>query len=111
MFGILAHLLSDDRLGRTLDAIAPHLDTITGSIGASVIASFGIGTARLHWDMTSFSLFGAYEHGHQEAFQRPGPAEPRTAISACCRSRPASRSAGMAAYPSSTALMTAMLPR
>ncbi|WP_338933128.1 hypothetical protein WEB32_33985 [Streptomyces netropsis] len=73
VFGIPAHFLNDDRLGRARDAIAPHLDTITGSIGASAIDSFGIGTARLHWDMTSFSLFGAYEHGQQAAFPAPRP--------------------------------------
>jgi hypothetical protein len=45
-------LLNDDRLGRALDAIAPHLDEITGSIAARAICAFGIDTATLHWDMT-----------------------------------------------------------
>jgi hypothetical protein len=35
-----------------LDAIAPHLDEITGSIAARAICEFGIDTATLHWDMT-----------------------------------------------------------
>src|SRR3974377_451395 len=32
-YGIEPHLLNDDRLGRALDAIAPHLDEIIGSGG------------------------------------------------------------------------------
>jgi transposase len=54
-------LLNDDRLGRALDAIAPHLQEITGSIAARAICEFGIDTATLHWDMTSMSLTGAYD--------------------------------------------------
>ena len=33
VYGIEPHLLNDDRLGRALDAIAPHLDEVTGSVG------------------------------------------------------------------------------
>src|SRR6201981_2091568 len=59
-YGIEPHLLNDDRLGRALDAIAPQLDAITGSVGAAAISEFGVDVARLHWDMTSISLYGAY---------------------------------------------------
>ncbi|WP_194235868.1 IS1634 family transposase, partial [Streptomyces sp. CB01881] len=61
VFGVEPDLLNDDRLARALDAIAPHLEEITGSVGAQAIAEFGIDTAQIHWDMTSMSLFGAYE--------------------------------------------------
>ncbi|MFE5588603.1 IS1634 family transposase, partial [Kitasatospora sp. NPDC056531] len=61
VFGVEPDLLNDDRLARALDAIAPHLEEITGSIGAQAIAEFGIDVAQIHWDMTSMSLFGAYE--------------------------------------------------
>jgi transposase len=61
VFGIDPALLNDDRLGRALDAIAPELDHIIGSVGAQAISVFGLDTSRLHWDMTSFSLYGAYE--------------------------------------------------
>lgn len=37
-----------------------QLAGIVGSIGASAIAEFGIDVARIHWDMTSISLYGAY---------------------------------------------------
>ena len=59
-------LLNDDRLGRALDAIAPRLQEITGAIGARAVCAFGIDTARLHWDMTSMSLTGAYDPDEQD---------------------------------------------
>ncbi|WP_205780189.1 IS1634 family transposase [Micromonospora ureilytica] len=62
VFGIDPALLNDDRIGRALDAIAPELDHIVGSVGAQAISVFGLDTSRLHWDMTSISLFGAYDH-------------------------------------------------
>ncbi len=42
VFGIDAGTLNDDRAGRALDAIAPHLDEIVGSVGARAIGEFGI---------------------------------------------------------------------
>jgi Domain of unknown function (DUF4277) len=65
-YGIEPHLLNDDRLGRALDAIAPHLDEVIGSVGAAAISEFGVDVARLHWDMTSISLYGAYPEADEE---------------------------------------------
>ena len=59
-FGIDASALNDDRIARALDAIAPELGRIVGSVGAQAIAAFGLDVSRLHWDMTSISLYGAY---------------------------------------------------
>ena len=66
VYGIEPRLLNDDRLGRALDAIAPHLDEVTGSVGAAAISEFGVDVARLHWDMTSISLYGAYPEPDEE---------------------------------------------
>jgi len=66
VFGIGPDLLNDDRIGRALDAIAPELDHIVGSVGAQAISAFGIDVARLHWDMTSVSLYGAYEQTEED---------------------------------------------
>jgi transposase len=66
VYGIEPHLLNDDRLGRALDAIAPHLDEVIGSVGAAAISEFGVDVARLHWDMTSISLYGAYPEPEEE---------------------------------------------
>jgi transposase len=65
-FGIESSALNDDRIGRALDAIAPELDRIVGSVGAQAIAAFGLDVSRLHWDMTSISLYGAYEQADPE---------------------------------------------
>ena len=61
VFGLSPEILNDDRIGRALDAVAPELAGIVGSVGAKAIAGFGIDVARIHWDMTSISLFGAYK--------------------------------------------------
>ena len=61
VFALSPDVLNDDRIGRALDAIAPELAGIVGSIGAMAITEFGIDVARIHWDMTSISLFGAYK--------------------------------------------------
>ncbi|MHB1473761.1 MAG: IS1634 family transposase [Dermatophilaceae bacterium] len=60
VFGADPEVLNDDRIGRALDALAPVLDQVIGSVGLAAIAAFGIDVSRLHWDMTSISLFGAY---------------------------------------------------
>jgi histidinol phosphatase-like PHP family hydrolase len=53
VFGIPAGALGDDRIARALDAIAPELDHIVGSVGARAIEVFGIDVSRMHWDITS----------------------------------------------------------
>src|SRR6266851_2848824 len=40
-------------ISRALDAVAPQLDEITGSVGAAAISEFGVDAARLHWDMSA----------------------------------------------------------
>ena len=70
VYGIPADALGDDRLARALDAIAPQVERIVGSIGAAAIEVFGVDVARPHWDMTSISLYGAYPDV-DEGF--PGP--------------------------------------
>src|ERR1035437_7630716 len=60
VFSLSPGVLNDDRIGRALDAVAPELAGIVGSIGARAIAEFGVEVARIHWDMTSISLYGAY---------------------------------------------------
>jgi transposase len=75
-FGVEPELLNDDRIGRALDAIAPHLDQLAGSVGLAAIEAFGIDVARLHWDMTSISLHGDYD-GADPGFARPRFGHPK----------------------------------
>jgi transposase len=74
--GILPEALNDDRVGRALDAIAPELEAIVGSVGAQAIAAFGVEVARLHWDMTSISLYGAYDQP-EDGFVAPRFGHPK----------------------------------
>jgi uncharacterized protein DUF4277 len=48
VFAIVPDGLNDDHIGRALDAIAPELEQIVGSVGARAIATFGLEVARLH---------------------------------------------------------------
>jgi transposase len=61
IFGIPADALNDDRIGRALEALAEQSDAVVGSIGAAAILGFGIDMTQVHWDLTSISLYGAYE--------------------------------------------------
>jgi transposase len=76
VYGIAASALGDDRLGRALDAVAEHTDTIVGTVGAAAIEVFGIDVTRLHWDMTSISLFGAYAQNDPD-YPQPGWGHPK----------------------------------
>ena len=76
VFGVEASWLNDDRIGRALDAIAPELAEIVGSIGARAITEFGLDVARLHWDMTSISLHGDYDR-IDEDFAQPSYGHPK----------------------------------
>ena len=74
--GVEPELLNDDRIGRALDAIAPHLDQIAGSVGVTAIEAFGIDVTRLHWDMTSVSVHGQYQDS-EEGFPAPKFGHPK----------------------------------
>ena len=76
VYGVAASALGDDRLGRALDAIAEQVDTIVGSVGAAAIDAFGIDVTRLHWDMTSISLYGAYDDNDPD-YPQPGWGHPK----------------------------------
>jgi transposase len=66
VFGTEAGLLNDDRLARALDAIAPLLSALSGTVAATAIGEFGIDVARIHWDMTGMSVHGAYPAEDQD---------------------------------------------
>ncbi len=76
VFGIEADALNDDRVGRALDAVAPALAGIVGSVGLNAIAGFGIDTSRIHWDITSMSLFGDYDNP-EAGFVEPSYGHPK----------------------------------
>jgi transposase len=76
VFGVAPDALNDDRIGRALDALAPQLEQVVGSVGARAIAVFGVDVARLHWDMTSISLYGADDEA-EAGFAAPRWGKPK----------------------------------
>lgn len=59
--------LNDDCLLRTLEAIFPHLESIQGTLTWQVLERFGLDTAFIHWDLTSFFFEGGYDEAQQDA--------------------------------------------
>jgi hypothetical protein len=62
LLGIPPALLNDDRLGRALEALAVSAEPLRGALAARAIERFGIDTGRLHVDLTTLRVAGAYEH-------------------------------------------------
>ncbi|MGH8566369.1 MAG: IS1634 family transposase, partial [Gammaproteobacteria bacterium] len=61
LVGIPPALLNDDRLGRGLEALAVHAEPLRGALAARAIERFGIDAGRLHVDLTTLRVTGAYE--------------------------------------------------
>ena len=62
LVGIPPALLNDDRLGRGLEALAVYAESLRGALAARAIERFGIDAGRLHVDLTTLRVAGAYEH-------------------------------------------------
>lgn len=79
--GIAPSKLNDDRLGRTLDVLAEHLDELLNLIGRRAIERFGISLGELHWDLTHLTFTGSYG-GQEEGFPqvRKGRTPERTIV-------------------------------
>jgi hypothetical protein len=61
LLGIPAALLNDDRLGRALETLAVHSESVRGAVAARAIERFGVQAGRLHVDLTTLRVAGAYE--------------------------------------------------
>jgi hypothetical protein len=61
VLGIPAHKFNDDRLGRALDAIAPHLQAIWLEIVSRALEQYEIDLSIIFYDLTAFVMEGAYE--------------------------------------------------
>ena len=61
LLGIPAALLNDDRLGRALETFAVHSESVRGALAARAIETFGLDVGRLHVDLTTLRVAGAYE--------------------------------------------------
>lgn len=61
LLGIPPALLNDDRLGRGLETLAVYAETLRGALAARAIERFGVDAGRLHVDLTTLRVAGAYE--------------------------------------------------
>lgn len=61
LLGIPAALLNDDRLGRALETFAVHSESVRGALAARAIDRFGLDVGRLHVDLSTLRVAGAYE--------------------------------------------------
>jgi hypothetical protein len=62
LLGIPPALLNDDRLGRALETFAVDAEDLRSRVAAGAIERFGVDAGRLHVDLTTVGVSGAYEH-------------------------------------------------
>ena len=62
LLGIPPALLNDDRLGRALETFAVYAESLRSRVAAGAIERFGVSAGRLHVDLTTIGVSGAYEH-------------------------------------------------
>jgi hypothetical protein len=61
LLGIPPALLNDDRLGRALETFAVYSEHLRCQVAARAIERFGVSAGRLHVDLTTIRVTGAYE--------------------------------------------------
>jgi hypothetical protein len=61
LLGIPPALLNDDRLGRALETFAVYAESLRSRVAAGAIERFGVAAGRLHVDLTTIGVSGAYE--------------------------------------------------
>jgi transposase len=69
VFTLKAAKLNDDRLGAALDAMHEHLDAIQDDICLEAIKQFKLNIRKIHYDLTSCSVFGTYAEQATTAVQ------------------------------------------
>jgi hypothetical protein len=61
LLGIPPALLNDDRLGRALETFAVYAESVRSRVAAGAIERYGVDAGRLHVDLTTIGVAGAYE--------------------------------------------------
>ena len=72
-YGVTAEQLNDDRLGRALERLNDHADTVECGLVTRAIKVFKLRVDQIHCDLTSVELYGAYELGLPEGETPPTP--------------------------------------
>ncbi len=66
VYGLAASTLNDDRIGRALDEIHPHLTDLWASLVLKGAQAYGVRLDQLHSDVTRVAFEGAYEEAPTE---------------------------------------------
>ena len=61
VYGLAADALNDDRIGRALDEIHPHLGDLWAALVLRGASAFGVHLAQVHSDVTRVAFEGAYD--------------------------------------------------
>ncbi len=72
-YGLTAAQLNDDRLGRALERLAEHAETIETALVLRAVDQFELDVGQIHYDITGIELFGAYELELAEGDVPPTP--------------------------------------
>jgi transposase len=72
-YGLTTEQLNDDRLGRALERLAEHADTIQAALVLKAIERFELDVTQIHYDLTTVELYGAYEAAQPEGQPKPTP--------------------------------------
>src|SRR5829696_7105956 len=72
-YGLTPEQLNDDRLGRALERLAAHAETIQAALVLKAIDRFGLDVTQIHYDPTTVELYGAYESEAMEGQPPPAP--------------------------------------
>lgn len=60
-YGVSEEALNDDVLGRALERIATHAFTVQSQLVVHLIKAFKLDVSKIHYDISSAELYGAYE--------------------------------------------------
>jgi transposase len=72
-YDLTAEQLNDDRLGRALERLAEHAPDIQTALVLKAIEHFELDITRIHYDLTTVELYGAYEVETAEGQPPPTP--------------------------------------
>jgi transposase len=72
-YDLTVEQLNDDRLGRALERIAQHADTIQAALVLKAIEQFHLDVHQIHYDISDVELYGAYELNLAEGQRPPTP--------------------------------------
>jgi transposase len=72
-FDLTAEQLNDDRLGRALERLAKHADSIQAALVLKAVEHFQLDVRQIHYDVSTVELYGAYEIETAEGRTPPSP--------------------------------------